>query len=115
MGLKATALAAVALGLCLNAAPAAAQSQGIMTCQIILSQFTEDVLAAKTRLAPAQRHTALQVVDVGRSQCRSTPDLVFSDIQSARVAWNLRPTGRSGNRLSDFWPAAPEELALLRE
>jgi hypothetical protein len=113
MGLKATVFAAAVLGACLGPASASAQSQGILTCQITLSQFAEDVVAAKSRLNPAQRQTAAEVVDVGRSQCRSTPDLVFSDIQAARVAWNL-PTGRrAGNRFSNFWPPAPEELALL--
>ncbi|HTH16510.1 MAG TPA: hypothetical protein VL974_07650 [Magnetospirillum sp.] len=114
MEMKTTALAAVALGCCLAATPAAAR-QGILTCQITLSQFAEDVYADKARLTPTQLHTARQIVEIGRGQCRSGPQLVMDDITSARTAWHL-PTGRhTGTQFSDFWPASPHELSMLSE
>lgn len=115
MGVKATILTMAALGLCLGATSAQAQSQGVLTCQIALGQFAEDVYAAKARLRPNQLDTARAVVDVGRSQCRSGPDLVLTDIQTTRIALNLRSGQHAGSRFSDFWPVSPEELALLNE
>lgn len=115
METKAIAIAAAALGLCLSAEPARAQSQGIITCQITLSQFAEDVLASKARLSPRQLDDARQIVDVGRSQCRSDPNLVLTDIRSARTAMPLQSGARVSGNFSDFWPARPEELSSLSE
>lgn len=113
MELKATVFAAAALGLCLSAAPAQAQSQGILVCQITLGQFAEDVYASKAKLRPDQIETARQVVDVGRSQCRSGSDLVMTDISTSRTALALKSGTQARSRFSDFWPAPPEELASL--
>lgn len=105
--------AAAALCLGLGAAPAHAQDKGIITCQISLSQFAEDVAASKSRLSPAQLGQARDIVDVGRSQCRSTTQLVLSDIRAARTAMNLQTGRRAGTQFSDFWPARPAEVASL--
>ncbi|MCR6629784.1 MAG: hypothetical protein NVV74_06870 [Magnetospirillum sp.] len=111
--MKAT-VAAAAFGLCVWAAPAFAE-QGILTCQITLGQFAEDVYTSKARLTPAQMDAARDLVEVGRSQCRSGSDLVMTDIQSARQAWDLDTGRRVGSQFSSFWPASPSELALLTE
>lgn len=113
MEIRTTVLAAAALGLCLSAAPAWAQSQGILTCQLSLSQFAEDVVASKPRLNVRQLQDATQIVDVGRSQCRSGPQLVLTDIRAARTAMNLQTGRRMGDSFTDFWPAPSDELALL--
>ncbi|HLO78492.1 MAG TPA: hypothetical protein VK196_18710 [Magnetospirillum sp.] len=113
MDIKTTVVSAAAIGLCLVAAPVRAQPQGILTCQITLSQFAEDVYASKGRLPANQLHQARQIVDVGRSQCRSSPQLVLSDVRSARTAMKLDTGRRMGTRFSDFWPASSEELAEL--
>ena len=99
-----TVFAAAAL-LCLFASPPArAETQGILACQITLSQFAEDALASKTRLNAEQLHRVGHIVDLGRSQCRSGPDLVLANIQSARAALPLQTGRRMGTRFSDFWP-----------
>ncbi|MGE5475768.1 MAG: hypothetical protein ACM3Q1_03875 [Bacteroidales bacterium] len=112
---KSTAFAAAAFGLCLGAVPlpAAASQSGILACQITLSEFAEDVAASKPRLNPNQLSEAREVVDVGRSQCRSTPQLVWSDIRAARTAMRLPTSGHPSYRFSDFWPATPQEMASL--
>lgn len=113
MQIKTTVLAAATLALCLGAAPATAQDKGIIACQLSLSQFADDVAASKSRLNAAQLENARNIVDVGRSQCRSGTDLVLTDIRSARTAMNLQTGRRFGSNFSDFWPAPPAELASL--
>lgn len=113
MEIKTTVFAAATLGLCLGAAPAWAETQGILACQITLSHFAEDVAVSKSRLTPAQLGQARDIVDVGRSQCRSGSDLVMTDVRAARQAMNLQTGRRAGSNFSDFWPASPEELAVL--
>lgn len=110
-----TACVAAAVALCLGvgAVPAQAQDKGIIACQISLSQFAEDVAASKARLTPVQMKQARDIVDVGRSQCRSGTDLVLTDIRTARVAMHLQTGRRLGTQFSDFWPARPAELASL--
>lgn len=113
MEIKTTVFAAAAVGVCLGAAPAWAQSQGILTCQLTLSQFADDILASKARLNAVQLQDAAQIVDVGRSQCRSGPQLVLTDIRAARTAMNLQTGRRMGSSFTDFWPAPADEVALL--
>lgn len=114
MEIKTTAFAAAAaLFLGLGATPAHAQDKGIIACQISLSQFAEDVTASKPRLSAAQLGQARDIVDVGRSQCRSGTQLVLTDIRAARTAMNLQMGRRAGTQFSDFWPAQPAELASL--
>lgn len=110
---KTTVMTAAVLTL-FGAGAARAQSQGIITCQIQLSQFAEDVYTSKARLQPGQLAAARQAVDVGRSQCRSTPDLVNTNVQSLRQQLALSTGKRAGTRFDDFWPADPQELSLLR-
>lgn len=114
MQIKTTVLAAASVGLCLAAAPAHASDQGILTCQITLSQFAEDVTASKGRLSQGQLQDARQIVDIGRSQCRSTPQLVMTDVQVARKTMRLASASGPTHHFSDFWPATPQEEALLR-
>lgn len=113
MDIKPTIFVAAALLACLGSAPAWAQAQGILACQITLSQFAEDVFASKARLRPNQISTAQQVVEVGRSQCRSTPDLVMTNIRTTRATMDLATGRRAGSHFSDFWPAPPGEVASL--
>lgn len=110
-----TAMFAAAAALCLGlgTAPAQAQDKGIIACQISLSQFADDVAASKSRLNAAQLAQARDIVDVGRSQCRSGTELVLSDIRAARTAMHLQTGRRAGSAFSDFWPARPAELASL--
>lgn len=108
----AAALAVAALPLA--AATARAESQGILTCQIALTQFSEDVVNSKARLRPGHLAAAAQLVEVGRSQCRSGPAIVLADITAMRQALPLTTGGgqvaRGGD---DFWPPSDEELAAL--
>lgn len=114
MNLKTTVMTAAAL-LLFGSGAAQAQSQGILACQIQLSQFAEDIYASKAQLRPGQLAAARQVVDVGRSQCRSGPDLVNANIQSQRQSLALASGKHAGNRFDEFWPADPQELSLLSE
>lgn len=106
-------LSAVVLGLVLAAGPAAASDQGILTCQITLSQFADDVAASKARLNASQLHEARQILDIGRGQCRSGPQIVMTDVRVARNAMRLSSSGNPTYAYSDFWPASPQELASL--
>lgn len=114
MDIRTTALAAATFGLCVTTAPARASDQGILTCQITLSQFAEDVTASKARLSQGQLHDASQIVDIGRSQCRSTPQLVMTNVRAARNTMRLTSAAGPTHHFSDFWPATPQEEALLR-
>lgn len=116
MSLKATLCAVLIFGPMLVSPEAArAQSQGILTCQIDLSQFAEDIYASKSRLQPGQLANARQLTAIGRGQCRSTPDLVMGNIRAQRLAMNLAMGSRISTRFDDFWPASPQELSLLSE
>ncbi|MBC7908153.1 MAG: hypothetical protein H7Y60_15610 [Rhodospirillaceae bacterium] len=113
MTLKATVMTAAALVL-LGTGAAQAQTNGILACQIHLSQFADDVYASKGQLSAGQLAAARQAVDVGRSQCRSTPQLVNSNVQSLRRDLALNTGKQAGNQFDDFWPADPQELSQLR-
>ncbi|MBC7951500.1 MAG: hypothetical protein H7Z12_06705 [Rhodospirillaceae bacterium] len=113
MKLQATVMTAAVLTLFATGA-AQAQGQGIITCQITLSQFAEDVYTSKSRLQPGQLAAARQAVDVGRSQCRSTPALVNTNVQSLRQQMALSTGRQTGVQFDDFWPADQQELSLLR-
>lgn len=113
MTLKATVITAAILTL-LGTGAAQAQGQGILTCQIQLSQFAEDVHASRSRLQPGQLAAARQAVDIGRGQCRSTPDLVSSKVRSLRKDMALNTGKRAGSQFDDFWPADQQELSALR-
>lgn len=108
-----TTLSAMVLGLLLVAGPAGAGDQGILTCQITLSQFADDVAASKSRLNASQLHEAQQLLDIGRGQCRSSPQIVMTDVRVARNAMRLQSSGHPTYAYSDFWPASPQELASL--
>lgn len=112
MTVKATVMTAAVLCL-MGTGAAQAQGQGILTCQIQLSQFAEDVSASKARLQPSQLAAARQAVDIGRGQCRSTPDLVNSNVQSLRRQLALSTGGRTGMQADEFWPADRQELSQL--
>lgn len=115
MDIRTTVLTAAAVGVCIAAAPAArADHPGILACQVTLSQFADDVVASKSRLSDTQLHQARQLVDIGRGQCRSSPQIVQTDVRSARTAMRL-PSGGTGATyaFSDFWPAPPQDLAEL--
>lgn len=43
------------------------------------------------------------------------PILVLANISSARTGMDLANGQRALTRFSDFWPASPDELALLEE
>lgn len=110
--MSATVFAAAALMCGVTAAQA--QTQGILTCQIDLSQFAQDVYQSKARLTPTQLSAARKLVEVGRSQCRSGPDLVNVNIRSMRQSLALSTGQPSAIGFSEFWPASPEELSLLQ-
>lgn len=114
MIIKATVMTAAAV-LALSSTAAKADTQGILACQISLSQFAEDVYASKARLRPDQLTAARQVVDVGRSQCRSGAQLVTTNVRSMRQALRLDEGRRTGSQFDDFWPADQQEQALLSE
>ncbi len=112
MTLKATVLAAAAL-LCASAAPATASPEGILACEINLSQFAEDVYQSKANLRPGQLALAADVVDVGRGQCRSSPGIVDANVRATRQQLSLATGKRAGSRFDSFWPASPQELSML--
>lgn len=104
-------LAALAAGLFL-AAPAARAEIGIMTCQIMVSDLAAD--AAGSRLSENQMAAIASLVEVGRSQCRSSPAIVNAKIQSLRQAIPLGSESQvASGEFDDFWPA-DDELAELR-
>lgn len=107
---KAVVLAAASLGLCVAATPAGAQSQGIIACQIVLGQFADDAVANRNRLNARQLDSARQLVDVGRNQCRSTPQLTMTEVQVTRNALRLP---RSAAGVGNSWSVGPEEVASL--
>lgn len=117
MTLKATVITAAPLllvgALLVSMGTAQAQTQGILACQIQLSQFAEDVYASKGQLRPGQLAAAQQVVEVGRSQCRSSPNLVNINVQSMRQSLALDTSKHTGSQFDDFWPADQQELSLL--
>lgn len=107
--------AAAMLGPLLAAAPAGAQSTpGILACQITLSQFAEDVSAAKASLSESRLAEVRKFVDLGRSQCRSSPQIVMTETRTARTALRLRDSGHAVAQFSDFWPPTREEMASLQ-
>ncbi|MGE5516511.1 MAG: hypothetical protein ACM31D_11900 [Bacteroidota bacterium] len=115
MEIRTTLLTAAALGLLLSAAPAGAQSApGILACQIALSQFAEDASAAKASLSDSRLTDIRKFVDLGRSQCRSSPQVVMTETRTARTALRLHDSGRAVAQFSDFWPPTREEMASLQ-
>lgn len=112
----ATAAAMAAAALLMGTGVAKANSQGTLTCQIALTQFADDVINSKAQLRPAHLEAARQLVEVGRSQCRSGAGLVIADISALRQALPLTTSGDQVARgADDFWPASDEELAALVE
>lgn len=109
----ATALAVAALGLALGPAPAAAQSQGIITCQITLGQFAQDAVAARDRLTTTEADTIAKLVDVSHGQCRSSPQLVMTNIRAARTMMELPTTQQARMGFDNSWSTDSQEVAEL--
>jgi hypothetical protein len=111
MKMNATVFAAAA-ALCVTA-PAWAEESGILVCQIGVSQFAEDIYGSKANLRPGQLAAAADLVELSRSQCRSSPGIVNANITAARQQLSLATGRRAGTRFDDFWPASDEELSML--
>lgn len=91
--------------------PAAWANSGSLACQISLSEFAAD--AAVAQLSSNQAAAVRQVVDVGRSQCRSSPDLVRTDMQVLRQSFAIGSGAQSAAGVDEFWPANRDELAAI--
>lgn len=107
--------ALIVAAMALLASNAAWAKTGILICEMSVSEFAEDAAAMKNQLSVNQMAAARQLVDVGRSQCRSSPDIVDANIMSMRAALRLGslPQTQSATRFDEFWPASREELSEL--
>lgn len=111
MKMKAT-VSAAAVALCVSGA-AWAEESGILTCQIGVTQFAEDVYGSKANLRAGQLAAAADLVELSRSQCRSSPGIVNANITAARQQLSLATGRHASGRFDDFWPASKEELSML--
>lgn len=107
---KAMIVAALVL---LAGGPAAWAKTGILVCQMAVSEFAADTADTRNRLSASQLAAARQLVDVGRSQCRSSSDIVEGNIQAMRQALAIGSGPQAAERFDDFWPADREELSAL--
>jgi len=112
MTMNATIFAAAA-ALCVTTSTAWASDNGILACQIGVTQFAEDIYGSKANLRAGQVAAAADLVELSRSQCRSSPGIVNANITAARQQLSLATGRRAGSRFDDFWPASNEELSML--
>lgn len=87
-------------------------NSGILACQMSVSAFAAD--AADARLSANQAVAARQAVDVGRGQCRSSPDVVEANLASLRQAFAIGSGPQTAERFDEFWPAGSEELSAVQ-
>lgn len=97
----------------LTASPAAWARSGSLACEISLSEFATDAADSRNRLSANQLAAARQLVEIGRSQCRSSPDIVEGNISAMRQDLAIGSGPQSAERFDDFWPADREELSEL--
>lgn len=106
------ALILAALAVAAGSGSAAWANSGSLACQISVSEFAAD--AADARLPANQAAAARQAIDVGRGQCRSSPDLVEANLTSLRQAFAIGSGAQTAERSDEFWPASPEELSAVQ-
>ena len=103
-------LAALAV---LAASPSAWARTGSLACGMMVSEFAADAADSRNRLSANQMAAVRQLVDIGRGQCRSSPDIVEGNVTAMRQALAIGSGPQAAGRFDDFWPADREELSEL--
>lgn len=89
---------------------------GILTCQMLVTEFVGDVAAGNVRMGAGDAERVNDFIEVARSQCRSGTGIVVAELSALRNELGLS-SGMMGpqaamTRYDDFWPVDESELLL---